>query len=34
MTFIGMASYSGDQVGQERQEARALDRLSKLALLL
>src|SRR5437762_10284576 len=34
MTFIGMASSSGDQVGQEPQEAGALDRLGELALLL
>src|SRR5215475_9400964 len=35
MTFIGMvASSSGDQVGQEAQEAGALDRLGELALLL
>src|SRR6185312_13006784 len=35
MTFIGMVlSFLGDQVGQQRQEAGALDRLGELALLL
>src|SRR6185437_3455558 len=34
MTFIGMMRSSGDHVGQERQEARALDRLGEFALLL
>src|SRR6185312_7019763 len=35
MTFIGMVRpSSGDYVGQERQEAGALDRLGELALLL
>src|SRR5262249_24839965 len=34
MTFIGMVSSLGDQVGQERQETGALDRLGELALLL
>src|SRR5262245_54454564 len=34
MTFIGMAASLGDQVGQEAQEAGALDRLRELALLL
>src|SRR5215469_16583412 len=34
MTFIGMARSLGDYVGQERQEAGALDRLGELALLL
>src|ERR1700759_3396366 len=34
MTFIGMARSLRDHVGEERQEAGALDRLGELALLL
>src|SRR5476651_2773591 len=35
MTFIGMVrSFLGDHVGEERQEAGALDRLGEFALLL
>src|SRR5262245_4890706 len=34
MTFIGMARSLGDQVGQQPQEAGALDRLGELTLLL
>jgi hypothetical protein len=34
MTFIGMAGSLRDQVGQQRQEAGALDCLGEFALLL